>query len=56
MDARGFDSVWRDNEGNDITSGHRIMKDGNLALITVINSYFKDERHNEAVIKHIKMD
>jgi hypothetical protein len=56
MDARGFDSVWRDSEGNDITSGHRIMKDGNLALITVINSYFKEQRHNEAVVKHINMD
>lgn len=56
MDARGFDSVWRDSEGNDITSGHRIMKDGNLALITIVNSYFKDQRHNEAVIKHINLD
>jgi len=56
MDARGFDSVWRDSQGNDVTSGHRITKDGNLALITVTNTYHKDQRHNEAVIKHINLD
>ena len=55
-DVRGFDSTWRDSQGNDVTSGYRQTKDGNWALITVTNSYFKDQRHNEQVIKHINMD
>lgn len=56
MDARGFDSVWRDKDGNDVTSGHRIMKDGDLCIITIVNSYHKDNRDKETIIKYINLD
>lgn len=53
----GFDSTWRDQQGNDVTSGYRMTKDGlNSVLITVTNTYHKDNKNSEQVVKFINMD
>jgi len=52
-----FDTTWKDHEGNRVTSGYRLTKDRkSRVLITIINSYEKDQKHREAVIKHIILD
>lgn len=53
----GFDSIWRDQQGNDVTSGYRLTKDGkNKVLITIINTYHKDNKNSEQVVKFINTD
>lgn len=42
----GFDSTWKDHEGNEVTSGYRLTADHkSRVLITIVNSYQKDQRN-----------
>lgn len=39
----GFDAVWNDQQGNEVTSGYRLTADRkSRVLITIVNSYKKD--------------
>lgn len=53
----GFDVTFKDHQGNDVTSGYRLTADRkNNVLITVINSYFKDERNAKSKLLIINND
>jgi len=53
----GFDVTFKDSQGNDVTSGYRLTADRkNNVLITVINSYFKDERNAKNKLLTINND
>jgi hypothetical protein len=53
----GFDSVFKDSQGNDVTSGYRLTADKkNNVLITIVNSYFKDERNKASKLLYINND
>jgi hypothetical protein len=55
--AGGFDCVWTDSQGNEVTSGYRLTADRkNNVLVTIVNSYKKDLRDKATKLLTINND